>query len=129
MGYRGVMNVRERRKEVEKMMGRGIAPSAMAELLGVHRRTISTDIRAIRKQLFGIGLRLGDWVEIIGRASYAFSCDGKAGVLTQIRLSDREVSVDLDPLRLLGNHPREQLFNVYDVRKLSDMEVLAKVSA
>lgn len=111
------------------MMSRGVAPSAMAEILGVSRTTIRKDIQQISRRLLALDFRLGDWVQIIGRASYAFSCDGKAGVLTQIILSDRTVCVDLDPLRLLGKHPREQLFNVYDVFKLNAMQVLAKVSA
>ena len=116
----------KRRDQVWEMMQSGIAPSKMAELLGVQRATVSEDIRAVQKRLLNLGLRIGDWVEIQGNASYAFMHHGKAGVLTQIKLSAAEVTVDLNPL---GDQPREQDFNVYDTRKLNEMEVLAKVSA
>jgi len=101
-------------------MKRGLETSVMAELLGVHFYTIQGDMRHLRAKSLRLGLRLGDWVEVV----YA-NVTPKLGRIAQIRLSNREVVVDLNPL---SDTPNEQFFSISDVRRLNEMEALARAS-
>jgi len=106
-------------------MKNGVAPTKMAEILDVGQQTVNEDILWISRELLQLGLRIGDWVEIKLTHSNAFWLNGKFGRIVQVCLSGGEVGVDLNPL---SDSPREQLFEIRDVRKLNEMEVLAKVA-
>jgi len=119
------VNERERRQRVWELTCAGIKLPALAHILGVSSETVRRDIRVNTVFLFKFfSYGVGDWVEIDDAPLYC----GKIGVVTELRPSERVVSVDLDPLRRRGKGPREQLFRAEVARKLNPLEVLAKAA-